>query len=330
MAVITSKLTPTHSHKLRPFDPRRDLEPVADLIEFSFSSTLDPDGRRYLHQMRSAAQRKGINRWSSFASSSRVLPIVGFVWEEAGKVVGNLSLVPFFYQGRRVDLIANVAVYPEYRRQGIARALTAAALEKSKRRIASATWLQVRHDNQAATELYSGLGFERRACRTTWVASPDSLQGEVSHGFRVTFRRPRHWTQQRIWLDKNYPVSLRWHFRLKMAAMKPGLWASINRFLNEVDIYHWAVDREGELLGVLSWQKSNGYADHLWLGAPIQNEDWVLQTVLPFIRQEGRLNRPISLDIDEGRAVDPLLSAGFKPKATLIWMEVKHHRNTQV
>lgn len=324
MAVVTTTLSKTQPPQLRPFDSRRDLDAVADLIEFSFSATLDPDGRRYLRQMRSLANRKGLYRWSSMASSSNVLPIAGYVWEEAGKVVGNLSLVPFFHQGRRIDLVANVAVYPEFRRRGIARALTTKALEKSRGRHASATWLQVRHDNQAAIDLYTSLGFNVRACRTTWVATPESLQGDADPRKRVVLRRARHWTRHKVWLDQNYPPSLRWYFPLRMSAMKPGLWAVLNFLFNEIEIHHWAIEQERELLGVLSWQRARGYADHLWLAAPTEYEDQVLQTVIPFIRRDRNLANPISLDYEQGRAVETLASAGFNPKVTLIWMEVKH------
>ena len=255
--------------------------------------------------------------------------MVGYVWEENSRVVANLSLVPFFHQGRRIDLIANVAVYPEYRRRGIARALTSQALEKSRKRLASATWLQVRQENQAAIDLYSGLGFESRALRTTWVATPDSLQGHYLSGFCVTNRYRRDWSKQRLWLDQNYPPALRWYFPLKMNAMSPGPWSYAYRLLNDLNIRHWAVNNDGKLQGVLTWQGSYGYADHLWFAAPVHDEDRVLKTLLPAIRRESSLRRPIRLDLQAGRAVSALESAGFKASTTLIWMEITNSRNNQ-
>lgn len=326
MAVVTTTLSSTRPQQLRPFDARRDLAAVADLIEFSFSATLDPDGRRYLQHMRSAARKKGLYRWSSMASDSNILSITGFVWEEDGKVIGNLSLVPFLNKGRRIDLVANVAVYPEYQRRGIARALTHAALEKSRERHASATWLQVRQDNQAALSLYRGLGFEARASRTTWVAQPDSLRGDFDPGLWATHRKSRHWSRQKMWLDQNYPPALRWHFPLKMAAMKPGLGSALYRLFEELEIQHWCAQREREFLGILSWQRTRGYADHLWLAAPQEQEEAVLRTVIPYIRRDRNLTRPLSLDYEAGRAEETLRQVGFKPKATLVWMEVRHHK----
>jgi ribosomal-protein-alanine N-acetyltransferase len=272
------------------------------------------------------AQKRGLKRWSAMASSSSFLSITGFVWEEAGKVVGNLSLVPFFHRGRRIDLVANVAVYPEFRRRGIARALTLAALEKSRDRHARATWLQVRQDNQAAVGLYTNLGFKQRACRTTWIARPGSFRGDFEPDKWVTLRRHRYWPQQKAWLDQNYPPDLRWHFPLKMTAMKPGIIGVLYRLFEEVDIHHWAVSRERNLLGVLSWQGARGYADHLWLAAPAGHENEVLRSVIPYIRRDRKLSRPFSLDLDAGRAKGALMDMGFHPKATLVWMEVQHHK----
>jgi ribosomal protein S18 acetylase RimI-like enzyme len=328
MAVITSTFSTYKPKQLRPFDPRHDLKAVADLIEHCFANTLDPDGKRYLRQMRAAAQRKGVNWWTALAASTNTLPLAGFVWEEAGEVVGNLSLVPFLYHGRRIYLIANVAVYPEHRRRGIARALTSAALEKSHQRRVSATWLQVRHDNQAAIDLYTKLGFVPQARRTTWVVTPESLRGDPFPGMRVTFRRSRYWSQQQSWLDQNYPPRLRWHLTLKMTAVKPGIWGSIYSFFKEINVQHWALERDQDLLGILTWQGSSGFADYLWLAAPPEHEEMVLGTLLPFIRCERRLRRPVSLDYPENRAVEALSSAGFEPKSTLIWMEAKNDRNS--
>src|SRR3972149_2661349 len=106
--------------QLRPFDLRRDLLPVADLVELCFAESLDADGRLYIRQMRQAAAGPGMALGSATSMS-------GFVWVEEGSLVGNLSLIPHHYGRRRLYLIANVAVHPDHRRHGIARTLTQAA-----------------------------------------------------------------------------------------------------------------------------------------------------------------------------------------------------------
>jgi ribosomal protein S18 acetylase RimI-like enzyme len=323
MATITTTPNSTLPSHLRPFDARRDLSVVADLIEACFDSTLDPDGRRYLRNMRSAAGSKGLDRWAAMASGNPSLPLAGFVWEENGRVVGNLSMIPFFSQGRRIYLIANVAVYPEYRRRGVARALTEAALEKSQQRRVNQVWLQAREDNPAALGLYASMGFVQRASRTTWNSNPVSLMGEAPAGVRVTQRAPRHWQKQQSWLDELYPLELRWNFPLRIRSFQPGFWSLLHRFFNEVDIRHWAAQRGKDLLGLLTWQASRGYADRLWLAAPPENDDLAVQALSAFIRREWRSRRPLTLDYPAGRANDALTAAGFQPQHTLIWMETK-------
>jgi ribosomal protein S18 acetylase RimI-like enzyme len=145
MSAITTTLASSARH-LRPFDIRRDLDPVADLVETCFAETLDEDGKRYVHQMHSAARNPGYLRWASAVADHASIPLSGFVWEENDKVVGNLSLIPFLNQGRQYYLIANVAVDPEYRRQGIARALTEAAMEQVRNRGLVRRWPHVRRE----------------------------------------------------------------------------------------------------------------------------------------------------------------------------------------
>lgn len=320
---VKSTAIPRH---LRPFNPFRDSEVVADLIEANFASTLDPDGRRYLNQMRAGSRERGFCRWTKYILRSNHHPLSGFVWEENGKVVGNLSLVPFHYRGQRINMIANVAVSPQYRRRGIARALTQAALEKSRRGKIKATWLQVRHDNLAALNLYLDMGFVTKASRTTWIAYPERLEKEISSDAKVRPRKRSYWYKQKLWLDQNYPVALRWYFLLSMTAMAPGILSTVYQFFNDLDIQHWAVVRNNHLLGVFSWQRSFRYADYLWLASPSEHEEDILQTILPSIRSLRWMNRPLALDYPQDRAVNALKRAGFQPKITLNWMEVIHER----
>ena len=323
MAVITSTFKSSQNKHLRPFNARRDMNPAADLIEFCFGDSMDPDGKRYLSRMRAAAKDKGLDRWTSMANGHTSFPLTGFVWEEGGRIVGNLSMVSYFTPGRRIYLIANVSVYPEYRRRGIARALTEAALQKSRQRWAQAVWLQVRDDDPAAANLYASLGFKPRARRTTWNVKPEMLLGKSPPGTSVTPRKSRQWSRQRIWLEQNYPEEIRWHLPLKIPALRPGLWGMMHRFFNETYIRQWAVQRGNRLLGVLTWQASHAHTDRLWLAAPPESEAAALESLLPFIRREQYLRRPVSLDYPAGRAVDALQLAGFKPKSTLLWMEAK-------
>src|SRR5512135_2605766 len=59
----------------------------------------------------------------------------GFVWRSDGRVIGNVSLYRAGAHPRLGPgwMIANVAVYPEFRRRGIALALMEATIERARR-----------------------------------------------------------------------------------------------------------------------------------------------------------------------------------------------------
>jgi len=173
MSAITRPINATPS-QLRSFDVRKDLNAVANLVETCFADTLDEDGRRYVNQMHSAARNPGYLRWAMAVAENAPMPFKGYVWEENGYLAGNLSLIPYRYQGKRCYLIANVAVDPAYRRKGIARSLTITAIDHARERGIDEIWLHVRSENAAAMNLYQSLGFIQRAKRITWEMKPVS------------------------------------------------------------------------------------------------------------------------------------------------------------
>lgn len=68
--------------------------------------------------------------------------------------------------------ILNLAVAPEFRRQGIARKLVLAALAHSRSKGAKRAFLEVRASNTAAQKLYSSLGFAGTAIRRAYYDTP--------------------------------------------------------------------------------------------------------------------------------------------------------------
>jgi len=320
MTTTSPTITLTTAKNIRSFDLRRDLRAAADLIELCFADTLTDDGRRYLRNMHAAADLGSSAHWAALASLRGSFPLSGYVWEVAGEIVGNISMIPFIHQGRRLYLLANVVVHPNYRGHGIARAMTKTALEKLRRMRVRDVWLQVREDNPAAVHLYTSMGFALHARRTTWKIHPNEIQGDVQPNIRVTPRFSRHWKQQRQWIDENYPQALRWHFYLKKPALKPGVAGWFYRFFMEVDVCHWAAYHKGHFLGVLSWQTTQTRTDHIWLASSSKTEDDVLRAALPCLRKERRINLPLKFDYPAGRAVEPLQAAGFEKQHTLLWM----------
>jgi GNAT superfamily N-acetyltransferase len=321
MATLSNLLLSTASQKhLRPFDPRRDLGPVADLVEQCFADTLDPDGERYLQHMRLAAKNPSFLRWASVAAEFSSVPMNGYVWEEDGKIVGNVSLIPFIMHANRYYLIANVAVHPDYRRHGIARKLTLQAVDHARRRGAPRAWLHVRENNEAAIQLYQSLGFQEQARRTTWYTQRDIPTATPPNGVRVVLRQGNHWSAQNKWLARDYPSEVTWHLPFSKNTLRPGLLGILYRALSGSYARQWSVLSGNRLLGVLAWQPSGNFADTLWLSTSREDEETAAYALLLYARQHLSPRRPLSLDYPAHRVDESMQSAGFYIHQTLIWM----------
>jgi len=139
---------------LRPYDPFRDTDAVADVIEAAFGDELALTGNEIIGEMRRWARW-----WPLLWLLNPVDPLsAGFVWLEEGRIVGNISL---WLTDPRAGhwLISNVAVLADYRRRGIGQRLVAAGLDLIRARGGKAALLQVRQDNPAAIALYARFGF---------------------------------------------------------------------------------------------------------------------------------------------------------------------------
>lgn len=305
---------------LRPFDIRKDLLPVADLVELCFADSLDADGRLYIRQMRQAAHGGPLLELA--AAGNRDLPLGGFVWQEDHRVVGNLSLIPHFYNSERLYLIANVAVHPDYRRRGIARALTQAVLEHIELRSQRETWLQVDEDNPAAVNLYRSMGFREQVRRTSWRARPQRALA-VSAKVELTLRHrvPSDWSTQKAWLLNNYPAEVRWQLPLDFKLLQPGLKGGLQRLFSERQVLQWSVEGSNGILGVLSWQSSTLENDRLWLASEPGMEDEAIPILAQHVHANLQTSRPLALNYPAGRAQKVLMNSGFQAARTLVWMD---------
>lgn len=321
MTSIPYPLAAAAPKQLRPLNISRDLFAVADLIELCFASTMDDEGKGYIRQMRRASHDMRFLRWATSVVDTVSLPLTGYVWEEAGRIIGNISLIPFRRKGKRIFLIANVAVHPDHRRQGIARLLTLRAVENARQRHSDAIWLHVRDDNEAASALYRELGFEEKARRTTWLASPDaSIEDRRLFG-RVGPRRSADWALQRGWLERLYPETLSWYQSLPWDAFRPGVLGGLYRLVSDTAIRHWTLNKSGRLDAVLTWERSQGFADHLWLAFAMQTDPALITDLLMFARRQLSNRRRLALEFPAFVAHDAIRSAGFSPQRTLIWMK---------
>lgn len=68
--------------------------------------------------------------------------------------------------------ITNIATLPEYRRQGLGRAVVCALIDAARERGLGFLYLEVRESNEAAISLYEALGFARTGRRRNFYKKP--------------------------------------------------------------------------------------------------------------------------------------------------------------
>ncbi len=185
MAVVEVTGNQIHSAEIgiRPFDIGRDLRPVAELIADAFSDDLDPRGKAALREMRIMSHVSGLVKLVNRSTGEFNNVFSGFVWQEDGRIVGNVTVQRVDRYGSRWQ-IANVAVDREYRGRGISRQLMDEALGHIEASRGQWAVLQVYKRNDAARNLYASLDFEDvggvvdlRLAAVPDVAPPDSSPG---------------------------------------------------------------------------------------------------------------------------------------------------------
>ncbi len=250
------------------------------------------------------------------------MPLSGFVWEQDGHIVGNASLVPFRRNGQRIYLIANIATHPDHRRKGIARTLTERSMQHARQRGADALWLQVRADNPGAVQMYADLGFVERASRTTWRMKSDSQLSATPGLPTVTKRYARYWPQQRTWLNQLHPEELSWYRSLNWNNLKPGLWHWLFRVFVEFDLRQWAVQKDGQLQGVLAWMPMLR-SSPLWLACDPDANSESITTLLVSAHRELKHHQNLRMEHPAGLQEAAIQAAGFESSRTLIWMRAE-------
>ncbi len=295
------------------------MRALAELIEVAFSSNLEADSKRMLGWMKLIGQLG----WFGWLLSLYVLPPAarphGFVWESEGRLVGNASVLPVGgHPGRWI--MVNVAVHPEFQRQGIARQLVQSCVAYVQEQKGRVLLLQTESGNPGAHDLYTDLGFEAIAARTTWVGQFDKRR---YHAVSKGLARPRsreEWRAQVSLARRVHPEGLIWPYPLGTSIYRAvSLFDSIVMGGNR----HWVVEADGELLGSLSlrWSPEIDVWRMLLVVDPkaqgkIEGDLLVCGLAdLPIRR--GR----IELEYPSGVAENQLIDLGFKKKRCLTWMK---------
>lgn len=309
---------------IRAIQLRKDLLPVADLIEMCFADHMDAEGRDYIHHVRQIARGLGNFFAEGTTPENSQLPFHGYLWEEDGKIIGNLTLIQVRKVVPGTYLIANVAVHPDWRGKGIARQLTERAIAHVKEHHGDRIHLQVREDNPSAIHIYEELGFRETARRTTWIRLKNKSLPELPIGeIQVVKRKSIDWPLQKEWLRRIYPWELTWNLPFSMEKIKPGFWNWMDIFINGGNIRAWSAYQGQELIGTAVWDSGPAGTDYVWLGPSPRWEEEALDALLPVIIRNVSQPQRISINYPAGRGVGAFYRAGISVEHTLIWMSIK-------
>ena len=310
----------------RPLNPFHDLGQVADLLELVFNKELDSGGRQMIREAR-AISRTGpllylLTPWSG--ASSALSP--GFVWEKDGRVVGNVTLM----QSRKHPLhwqIANVAVHPSYRKQGIATQLMQTSLENIGRRGGKLISLQVRQNNPAIS-LYEKLGFDAHGFVTRWVAGRQ-LQPYAIRTTGQVVRPAVREDWQAIWkLFQSVPLAAwGWPDPLGREDFAPNLLRDLGRLLGGETRQRWVIGEYGaaELDGFVELRRQSRRPHRLILRVRSDHSGYVEGDLLAHALKQ--LPEPdystVLLDHPAGDIATEarLREGGFQANRTLLLMQ---------
>jgi ribosomal protein S18 acetylase RimI-like enzyme len=283
---------------------------------------MDNDGQRYLSDMRRASRDDSFLHWASRMTETASLPLMGYVWEQDGRIIGNASLIPFWDRGKRIFLIANVATHPDYRRRGIGRALTERVMKQARDKRASAIWLHVRDDNPGAIKLYQDLGFQEVARRSTWQANLDPRISYPDTDIQIVARQPRFWPLQQDWLRRLYPDDLTWYHSWNVKALRPGLWNWLYLLFVDFNFKQWAAVRNDELLATLTWVPQGGRPESLYAATGPASDPVALTSLLIHAQRTIPFSPRLTMEYPAGEMTQAISAAGFKLQRTLLWMRV--------
>lgn len=327
MGRIALEMDPPRSGP-RPLNPVRDLGAVADLLELVFRRELDATGRQLIREARMISRAGPLVHLLTFLSGASPGLSPGFVWDEDGRVVGNVTLLRSRSRpgGWRM---ANVAVHPDYRRRGIATGLLDAVTQHIRQLEGRSINLQVREDSPAMM-LYGRLGFQSLGAVTRWQLDGRlRLDQILASGRPLSKAQKNHWAL--IWglFSSVTRAAQGWPDQLSEDNFRP----SFRRWVADVamgrSVHRWAAAGAiaAVLDGYVQLETAPGSRSRLTLRVrPEASGGLEGDLLLVALRQMVRMGftravieHPAGDVAAEGR----LREAGFRPYRTLVLMRLE-------
>jgi GNAT superfamily N-acetyltransferase len=315
----------------RPIDLSRDVPQILRLLDVSFGPLLEGQGRRLLSERTNLSYNMPFQlRLSMFTRGF----IPGFIWEEEGQIVGNISILESKLTGRY--LIANMVIHPDHRQQGLGKGLMGEAVDHIKHQGGREILLQVEHDNTAAISLYNSLGFDTLGTMNRWVTTVERLRLLAdSPDSTPTVRRLRRdeWREAFLLDQTSVDPELNWPLPPTRDKYKTELWRSIGNFLNGRRVETWVVSAPvdpGARPGLAGLTTINNEWGRPYMVDIRVLPAWCEKLSRPLlVKTTRRLKRmrggtiQLSHPADDGHINQMLLEANFRKKRTL---SVMHHQ----
>ncbi len=319
---MASSFFPAQSRSLSPIRPiniTRDMPQVMRLLNRVFSPTLDAEGRRALNSM--SNQPSLLLRLNQLGH--KIAP--GFVYEDGGTIVGNVSIIPTAAKGRII--IANVAVDESHRRRGIARMMMDATLDHLVERGINTVMLQVDVDNDGARRLYQDLGFKVMGSTTYWLASPSAWREiSVPQSFKVRPMRATEYREAYAVDCSNFPIDLNWPDPINRNTYRGGFLTWMDNFLNGKSSESWVVDDADGLLGISTIWSEWGRPHRITCRVDAAHRDELLPPlfgkVLRRLKYARRRHVSIEHPMDDELMNQLLVAANFYAKRNLTTMKL--------
>jgi ribosomal protein S18 acetylase RimI-like enzyme len=307
---------------IRPVQLRYDLNQIADLIEICFGPYLDTEGKDYVRHIRRAPRDYDRFILDNSTPESSVLPFHGYVWVEGKRIIGNLTLILIRRKMKHSYFIANVAVHPDFRGQGIARKLTDAAIAHVRQHGGRTIYLQVRSENEIAQKLYLTHGFTEMTRRTQWIFRPSQGQNILPPPeIRIMKRKRADWNQQLDWLKDVYPPEIAWNLPTNLSKLEPGFLNCMEQLLNGSINRTWVALQDEKMIGAATLVQRGEPSDYVWLGTSPVWEDLSILSLLPVVQQHMLAPHKLTVNFPTARGIDAFRKVGMVESNTLIWMK---------
>ena len=323
--IVTAPSSDQSKNGPRPINLNTDIPGILKLLELVFSAALTADGRPMIASSNLAAQSPAIF-WRLSPAAARLS--LGYVWEEDGRIVGNVTVLTTATAGRY--LVVNVAVHPDYRRRGIAKLMMKEIDSLVRQRQGKQILLQVVKQNSAAIELYNSLHYSTVGSMTYWTAAGSRLRRldlnlTTTPKLAIRELKGSEWKAAYRLDQLALHTDLNWPELPTPDQFKTGLWAKARNFLNGRQTEIWvATDEKNQPVGLASIRTEWGGSHQAmvrvhpsWRG---RLERPLLAKLIRRLHYLPRRNVQIDHPDDDVLMNALLQEANFQPRRTLTHM----------